>query len=103
VSAHDDVLAAKQRLNERADRWPWLAGVGVGKVDDRIGLIVSVRQGGGDAARQALGRLRLSVPLRIREVGTIRSRPTGSAAPKRLSSTQVDRLRAAAGRRRISE
>jgi hypothetical protein len=105
VGAEKKVAAAKERVLERAGRWPWLVGIGVGKVDEAVGLIASVKKGSGDTARRTIGRMGLAVPVRVREVGPIRARTQVAAAPRRrLSGGEQATLRpAAADRRRSSE
>jgi hypothetical protein len=105
VSAEKKIADAKEQMLERAGRWPWLVGVGVGKVDEAVGLIASVKKGSGDTARRTIGRMGLTVPIRVREVGPIRARAQFAGAPRRRMSTGEEAtLRAAAAdRRRSSE
>lgn len=66
--------AKKQFLTETENR-DWVQGVGIGRVDRYLGLIVSVRPGTKPAASRVLNRLNLEVPVLVRAVTDIRSQP----------------------------
>jgi hypothetical protein len=71
--------AKKQFLAETENR-DWVQGVGIGRVDRYLGLIVSVRPGTKPAASRILNRLELAVPVRVRAVADIRSQSPTSLA-----------------------
>jgi len=64
--------AKKQFLTETENR-DWVQGVGIGKIDRYLGMIVSVRPGTKPAASRVLNRLKLDVPVLVRAVADIRS------------------------------
>jgi hypothetical protein len=100
VAADGKVSAAKEQMLERAARWPWLVGLGVGKIDEAIGLIASVKKGSGDAARRAIDRMQLAVPVRVREVSSIRARELTAGPRRRQTAATAVAAAGAPGRGR---
>ena len=70
----DRVQHAKRDVLEAAGEKPWLSSVGVGKLEDRLVLIVSVRKGAKARAVKLIESLTLDVPIEVREVGPVRAR-----------------------------
>jgi len=87
-----EVERAKRRLLIETKDRDWIQGVGVGLVEGRIGLIVSVAPKTKPAASRLLRRLDLDVPTQIRAVGEIRARKPG----KTSASQSIDMLRSVA-------
>lgn len=89
------VRRAKKRLLEAASERQWLRGVGIGRVDSEVGLIISVKPTAKGAATRVINKLGLGVPFEIRGVSGVRKSPAASRASGRV----VDELRAEAQRR----
>lgn len=97
-SSRARLASAKKRfIAESGDR-PWVMAVGTGKVDGKLGLIVSVKPSAKPTAARVINRLRLGVPIEIRGVKEIRARP--SPGRKRSASQErVESLRQLAAKR----
>ena len=70
-----ELMTAKEAVLERVKEEEWLTSVGIGLVDRRPGLVLSVRRRATAKAERLLKEEQLDVPCRIREVGPIRARP----------------------------
>ena len=68
------VRRAKERVLAQIGEATWCAGIGVARIDSALGLVVSVEPGARARAEAALSRLKLDVPVEVREVGPIRAR-----------------------------
>ncbi len=65
--------AKKRLLAETVDR-DWMQGVGIGRVDNKLGLVINVRPGAESALSRLLNRLELDVPVSVRRIDEIRAR-----------------------------
>ncbi|MCP3980339.1 MAG: hypothetical protein GY716_13635 [bacterium] len=74
MASHREVARAKKRFLEIATGRVWLMGVGVGLVDDELGLIISVDPKAKSAASRIVNRLSLEVPVALRGVEEIHAR-----------------------------
>jgi hypothetical protein len=90
------VRRAKKRLLEAASERQWLRGVGIGRVDSEVGLIISVKPTAKGAATRVINKLGLGVPFEIRGVTGVRKSP---AARRAGAGRVVEELRAEAQRR----
>jgi len=70
-----DLGLAKERILDALAHEPWIRGVGVGLVDDRPGVVVSVEETAREAAEAAVASLDLDVPVRVRVIGPVTARP----------------------------
>lgn len=86
---------AKRRLLEETNGRDWVQSVGVGSIDGKLGLVLSVRARTKPAASRLLNRLDLKVPIRVRAVRNIQTQ----AAKSRSSDSEtksINSLRSAA-------
>ncbi len=84
--------AKKRFLAETEDR-DWVQGVGIGRVEKKLGLVVNVRPGAESAASRVLEQLEIDVPVSLRSIEEIRARaPKGRSA----DAKSMDALRKAA-------
>jgi hypothetical protein len=100
MDAGQRLTSAKKKLLKETLSEDWCVGVGVGKVDARVGLTLSVREGARPAAQGLLEKLHIDVPVQIREVGPIRARMPAPLSPRPSPDPRaLSQLRAAAARR----
>lgn len=78
-----EVERAKKRLLAETNDRDWLQSVGVGSIDGKLGLVISVRPRTKPAASRLLNRLELNVPVRVRAVKNIQ---TQAASRRHLKS-----------------
>lgn len=71
--------AAKAAVLDRVGDERWCRGVGVGRVDDMLGIVISVSPSGKEAVEAILAELRPGVPTRVRVLGAVRKRPRDRA------------------------
>jgi hypothetical protein len=90
--------SAKQRLIAESGDRPWIMGLGIGKVEGKLGLIVSVKPSAKPTAARVINRLRLDVPIEIRGVEEIRARRS-SGRKRSASQKRVEALRQLAAKR----
>lgn len=75
-----DLNTAKKALLSQAKNEEWLMSIGIGLVDAVPGLIVSVKLRATAQAQKLLAAARVSVPVRIREIGPVRKRAAEGSA-----------------------
>ncbi len=68
------VLECKARVLAAVQDASWLRGVGLARVDGRVGVLVSVQSAHALEAESAIEALDLDVPVRVREVRNVRAR-----------------------------
>ncbi len=81
-----EVERAKERFLAETEDRDWIQGVGIGRVERKLGLVINVRPGAKPAASRLLNRLELDVPVSVRAIEEIRAR-----AP-RESGSEADTL-----------
>ena len=86
---------AKSLFLAEAGDEDWLQAVGIGLVEDELGLVISVKPGKEPAARRILQRLDVEVPVSIRAIEEIRARDTEVTS----DSQSIDFLRRSARKR----
>ena len=72
-----DLKAAKEALERRVAGEPWVRGIGVGLVDARPGLVLSVALGSEQDAERCVRESGLDVPVRVRGIGEVAKRRAG--------------------------
>jgi len=74
MASSNELGRAKERLLDAAVNASWLVGVGIGRVDGEVGLVVSVEPRSEPEARRVLDELDLGVPVLLRGIGDVRAR-----------------------------
>lgn len=72
-----DVERAKKLFLAETENRDWMQGVGIGRVESELGLVINVRPGTKAAASRLLNRLEIEVPVSVRAVEEIRARKQG--------------------------
>lgn len=83
-----EVERAKKRLMAETKGRDWIQSVGVGSIDGKLGLVISVRSRTKPAASRLLNRLELNVPVQVRAVQKVRA----LAASSRHSASETESI-----------